>query len=112
MIALGSNGKMGVVTSPPFAVGISVRSGVGIPTASIWYRYCIHLGLVILAHSLFQNYVYMPPCEQCVYIRFAFLCMALGGLVAIINPKNLLLAALGYLLAFWGAIQGIIRTRA
>ena len=34
--------------------------------------------------------------------------MALGGLVAIINPKNLLLAALGYLLAFWGAIQGIM----
>ena len=34
--------------------------------------------------------------------------MALGGLVAIINPKNLLLAAVGYLLAFWGAIQGIM----
>lgn len=65
----------------------------------------VSVGLVILAHSLFQNYVYMPPCEQCVYIRFAFLCMALGGLVAIINPKNLLLAAAGYLLAFWGAIQ-------
>nr|WP_315112636.1 protein-disulfide oxidoreductase DsbI [uncultured Campylobacter sp.] len=68
----------------------------------------VSVGLVILAHSLFQNYVYMPPCEQCVYIRFAFLCMALGGLVAIINPKNLLLAAVGYLLAFWGAIQGIM----
>lgn len=52
----------------------------------------VSVGLVILAHSLFQNYVYMPPCEQCVYIRFAFLCMALGGLIAIINPKNLLLA--------------------
>ena len=64
----------------------------------------VSAGLVILAHSLFQKYVYMPPCEQCVYIRFAFLCMALGGLVAIINPKNLLLAALGYLLAFWGEI--------
>ena len=51
----------------------------------------VSVGLVILAHSLFQNYVYMPPCEQCVYIRFAFLCMALGGLIAIINPKNLLL---------------------
>ena len=68
----------------------------------------VSVGLVILAHSLFQNYVYMPPCEQCVYIRFAFLCMALGGLVAIINPKNLLLAAAGYLLAFWGTIQGIM----
>lgn len=68
----------------------------------------VSVGLVVLAHSLFQNYAYMPPCEQCVYIRFAFLCMALGGLVAIINPKNLLLALAGYLLAFWGAIQGIM----
>ena len=34
--------------------------------------------------------------------------MALGGLIAIINPKNLLLALAGYLLAFWGAIQGIM----
>ena len=68
----------------------------------------VSAGLVILAHSLFQNYVYMPPCEQCVYIRFAFLCMALGGLVAIVNPKNLLLALVGYLLAFWGAVQGIM----
>ena len=68
----------------------------------------VSAGLVILAHSLFQNYVYMPPCEQCVYIRFAFLCMALGGLIAIVNPKNLLLALAGYLLAFWGAIQGIM----
>ncbi len=64
--------------------------------------------LVILAHSFFQNYLYMMPCEQCVYIRFAFLCMTLGGLIAIINPKNLILAGIGYIFAFWGVIQGII----
>ena len=68
----------------------------------------VSIALVVIAHSLFQNYAYMPPCEQCVYIRFAFLCMALGGLVAIVNPKNLLLALAGYLLAFWGAVQGIM----
>ncbi|MDO5046390.1 protein-disulfide oxidoreductase DsbI [Campylobacter sp.] len=66
------------------------------------------VGLVVLAHSFFQKYVYMPPCEQCVYIRFAFLCMAFGGIIAAINPKNLALAAIGYLFAFWGAVQGII----
>ena len=48
----------------------------------------VSVALVVIAHSLFQNYAYMPPCEQCVYIRFAFLCMALGGVIAMINPKN------------------------
>ncbi|MDO2407117.1 disulfide bond formation protein B [Campylobacter sp. 47389-21] len=28
--------------------------------------------LVVTSHSFFQNYLYMRPCEQCVYIRFAF----------------------------------------
>lgn len=68
----------------------------------------VSVALVIIAHSLFQNYAYMPPCEQCVYIRFAFLCMALGGVIAIINPKNLLFALVGYVFAFWGAVQGIM----
>lgn len=68
----------------------------------------VSVGLVIVAHSFFQNYLYMPPCEQCVYIRFAFLCMSLGGLIAVINPKNLVLAGIGYVFAFWGAIQGIL----
>ena len=40
----------------------------------------VSVALVVIAHSLFQNYAYMPPCEQCVYIRFAF----------------------------WGAVQGIM----
>ena len=68
----------------------------------------VSVALVVIAHSLFQNYAYMPPCEQCVYIRFAFLCMALGGVIAIINPKNLFFALVGYLFAFWGAVQGIM----
>ncbi|QKG28507.1 protein-disulfide oxidoreductase DsbI [Campylobacter sp. RM16187] len=68
----------------------------------------VSVALVVLAHSLFQKYVYMPPCEQCVYIRFAFLCMAFGGIIAAINPKNLALALIGYLFSFWGAIQGIM----
>ena len=68
----------------------------------------VSIALVVIAHSLFQNYAYMPPCEQCVYIRFAFLCMALGGVIAMINPKNLLFALVGYVFAFWGAVQGIM----
>ncbi|CAD7289484.1 protein-disulfide oxidoreductase DsbI [Campylobacter suis] len=66
------------------------------------------ISLVLIAHSVFQKYLYMPPCEQCVYIRVAFLIMAIGGIIAIINPRNLVLKLLGYGFGFWGAIYGMM----
>lgn len=68
----------------------------------------ISAGLVITSHSFFQNYLYMRPCQQCVYIRFAFLCMTLGGTLAGISPKNIILKLIAYTLSFWGAILGIM----
>lgn len=68
----------------------------------------ISAGLVVTSHSFFQNYLYMRPCEQCVYIRFAFLCMTLGGTLAGISPKNIILKLIAYALSFWGAILGIM----
>ena len=66
--------------------------------------------LVSIAHSFFQHYLYMPPCEQCVYIRFAFLCMSFGGVIACINPKILILRLFGYVFGFLGSIQGIMHS--
>ena len=63
--------------------------------------------LVLVAHYMFQVWLYMAPCEQCVYIRFGFLVMAIGGLICVINPKNLILKVLGYAFAFAGAIYGL-----
>ena len=34
--------------------------------------------LVLLAHYLFQGWLYMLPCEQCVYIRYGNIVMAIG----------------------------------
>lgn len=67
----------------------------------------VSLLMVIIAHSVFQIWLYMRPCEQCVYVRFAFFCMVFGGLVAAINPKNIALKLVGYLFGFWGIIQGL-----
>ena len=44
-------------------------------------------GLVLIAHNVFQVWLYMKPCEQCVYIRFAFLCMTFGCLFTLAWPK-------------------------
>jgi disulfide bond formation protein DsbB len=73
----------------------------------LWLLMAIAMGgLVIIAHSFFQIYLYMNPCEQCVYIRFAMLVMVIGGLVAAINPKNLVLKLFGVISCFYGAITG------
>lgn len=65
------------------------------------------VALVFVAHFVFQEYGYMKPCEQCVYIRYAFLVMALGGIFALINPRNVALKIIAYILAFYGCIRGI-----
>ncbi|MDR2709943.1 MAG: protein-disulfide oxidoreductase DsbI [Burkholderiales bacterium] len=66
--------------------------------------------LALIAHVFFQNYLYMPPCEHCVYIRFAMLVITAGGLVAAINPKILALKWIGCIAAFYGSIIGIMYT--
>ncbi|HCT3926929.1 TPA: protein-disulfide oxidoreductase DsbI [Citrobacter koseri] len=64
-------------------------------------------GLVIIAHSFFQIYLYMNPCEQCVYIRFAMLVMVAGSIVACINPMNLYLKLTGVIFCLYGSITGL-----
>jgi len=67
----------------------------------------LSLFMLILAHAVFQVWLYMQPCEHCVYIRFAFFCMVLSGVIAAIYPTNAILKVFGYLLAFYGVIKGI-----
>ena len=43
--------------------------------------------LVLLAHYLFQNWLHMLPCEQCVYIRYGNIVMAIGAFIVAIKPK-------------------------
>lgn len=64
--------------------------------------------LVLLAHYLFQDWMHMLPCEQCVYIRYGNLVMALGALIAMINPKAVWTKICGYVLGFYGLIYTFI----
>ncbi|NLK67476.1 MAG: protein-disulfide oxidoreductase DsbI [Campylobacteraceae bacterium] len=68
----------------------------------------VMLSLIILAHSFFQNYLYMLPCEQCVYIRYSMFLMVIGGVIAAINPKEIVAKLIGYFLAIYGAVIGIL----
>ncbi|EKD6911819.1 protein-disulfide oxidoreductase DsbI [Campylobacter coli] len=67
----------------------------------------IMISLVLIAHFLFQEYLYIRPCEQCVYIRLDMLIIALGGIIALINPKNTIIKILAYTLAFYGIWLGL-----
>lgn len=68
----------------------------------------LSLLLVVIAHNVFQIWLYMKPCEQCVYIRFGFILVALGALVTMISPRNLVLRVIGLGLSVWGCIYGLM----
>ncbi|TXE88999.1 protein-disulfide oxidoreductase DsbI [Campylobacter volucris] len=67
----------------------------------------VFIVLVFIAHFFFQEFLYMKPCEQCVYIRFAMLIVAIGAILAMISPKNNVLKIFAYVFAFWGIWLGV-----
>lgn len=65
---------------------------------------CAMVVMVLIAHDVFQGWLHMLPCEQCVYIRFGNLVMALGCLMAMINPKALVTKIAGYAVTLYGLV--------
>ena len=65
----------------------------------------VTLGLTCVAHYFFQDYLYMQPCEQCVYIRYAMIVMAIGGILAAAYPHQIT-RIIGYILGFYGCLIG------
>lgn len=63
--------------------------------------------VLTVSHLVFQQWLLMPPCEECVYIRFAFFVMATGALFTVIAPERLGLRLTGYGLIVSAAVDGI-----
>ena len=66
------------------------------------------IAMVLLAHYVFQNWLHMLPCEQCVYIRYGNLVIALGCIIAMINPKLLLTKLVGYVVSIYGVVYTLM----
>lgn len=64
-------------------------------------------GLVLFSHYFFQGYLFMRPCEQCVYIRYAMFVIALGAFVACLFPSLNAFKFIGFVFGFYGVIVGI-----
>ncbi len=58
------------------------------------------------AHSFFQIYLYMAPCEQCVYIRYAMFVMVIEDWLqqSTLRTSSSLI---GCVMAFYGSIMGL-----
>lgn len=61
--------------------------------------------LVLASNIFFQQYLFMQPCVNCVYIRLAFLIVAFGGIFGFLFGKFGQIFA--YFMGFFGAIYGI-----
>lgn len=71
------------------------------------FIFALPILLVAFAHLFLELYLMMKPCEQCIYIRFAMLVIALGAIFAFIYPKSLILRSLSFILCFYGLIIGL-----
>lgn len=66
------------------------------------------VAMVLLAHYVFQDWMHMLPCEQCVYIRYGNIVMAIGAFLIAINPKQALLKIAGIGVFLYGLIYTMI----
>lgn len=66
------------------------------------------VAMVLLAHYVFQDWMHMLPCEQCVYIRYGNIVMAIGAFLVAVNPKQLLLKLAGIGIFLYGLIYTMI----
>ena len=66
------------------------------------------VSLVLIAHNVFQVWLYMKPCRQCVYIRFGFLVIAFGALFPTIFPKAFWSKVVALVLGLYGAGYGLM----
>ncbi|MDI5568760.1 disulfide bond formation protein B, partial [Salmonella enterica subsp. enterica serovar Kentucky] len=57
----------------------------------------------LIIDALLGTGIAQAPREQCVYIRYAMFVMVIGGVIAAINPKNIVLKLIGCIAAFYGS---------
>lgn len=69
--------------------------------------FLIALALEQVAYQIFQKWLYMRPCEQCVYIRFSMVCLMIAGVIGAINAKSIVLKVIAYIIAIYGTVKGI-----
>ena len=63
--------------------------------------------LLAISHGFFQSYLFMRPCEQCVYIRFAMFCIVFGALLGSLFSRSRAACLFAFMMCFYGIALGI-----
>lgn len=63
---------------------------------------------VAVAHFVLQNYFYMRPCVQCIYIRYYMVIASFGAILIALFYKQIWIYIVGFLIFIYGVICGIL----
>ena len=75
----------------------------------LWlYNGFFTLFCVAVAHFILQNYLYMRPCVQCVYIRYYMIISGFASILILIFYRQIWIFMAGFLLFIYGIICGIL----
>lgn len=75
---------------------------------SIWLTIMIICALLLtFAHLILQQWLYMSPCEQCVYIRFSLVVILLAAGIVCLFPKSLTIKSIGCLTGLTASYYGM-----
>lgn len=71
----------------------------------------VAIGIVLFSHFVIQEFLLIPPCEQCVYIRYAFVVLMLGCFIVALEPRSWILKSIGVIVILYALVRGIVAAR-
>lgn len=71
----------------------------------------VAIGIVLFSHFVIQEFLLIPPCEQCVYIRYAFVVLALGCFMVTLEPRSWIFKGIGVIVILYALVRGIVAAR-
>ena len=78
---------------------------------NFWIYIAVFMFLCVgVAHFVFQNYLYMRPCVQCIYVRYYMLIAGFGAVFIAVFYKHILGFIFGVLAFIYGGVWGIIQS--
>lgn len=71
----------------------------------------VAIGIVLFSHFVIQEFLLIPPCEQCVYIRYAFVVLMLGCFIVALEPRSWIFKSIGVIVILYALVRGIVAAR-
>lgn len=71
----------------------------------------VAIGIVLFSHFVIQEFLLILPCEQCVYIRYAFVVLMLGCFIVALEPRSWIFKSIGVIVILYALVRGIVAAR-